>query len=98
MKISEIRGWQWVIAWDNPKPADSSTMRADLKKLGRITKVQTKTTVILAPNSTVTWRQIRKAIESNLHPKKGNAVYVNLRSKSAYEWGKKTKYKWSRVV
>src|SRR5260221_4486586 len=41
MRISEIRGWQWLITWDNPIPADSSAMLRALGNLGRVTKVQT---------------------------------------------------------
>ena len=100
MLISEIRGWHWVITWDNPLPADSSAMLAALRSLGRLTSVQTKTTYLLAPKKGVGWRQIRAAIEANLHPQKGNVTYVNLRSKGAFEWvewGGKTGHRWRKV-
>ena len=97
MLISELKGWQWAITWDNPKPADSSTMLAELGKLGRLTSVQTKTTYLLAPKSTTTWRNIRSAIESNLNPVKGNVMYVNLRSGKVFERGTKTNHKWKKA-
>ncbi len=95
--ISEIRSWQWAITWDNAKPANSSTMLADLANLGRLTQTQTKTTVLLAPKAKVTWRHIRLAIEKNLHPKKGNAFYANLRTRKAFQLGSKTKRRWKKV-
>jgi hypothetical protein len=98
MLISEIKGWHWAITWDNPLPADSSAMLAALRKLGRLTGVQTKTTWMLAPKANVSWRDIRAAIKGNLHPKKGNAFYVNLRSGKSFEYGSKTGFKWKAVV
>ena len=98
MLLSEIKGWHWAITWDNPIPANSSTMLAALKKLGKLTKVQTKTSCILAPKASVSWRQIRSAIESNLHPTKGNALYVNLRNGSVFQRGKITNHKWKKVI
>jgi hypothetical protein len=95
--LSEIKGWHWVITWDNPRPPDSSGMIAALSSLGRLTKVQTKTTYVLAPRINVGWRQIRPAIVANLHPQKGNAVYVNLRSGLAFEWGSNTGYRWTKA-
>jgi len=94
--ISEIRKWHWVITWDNPLPADSSAIRAALSKLGRLTQVTTKTTYVLAPKKSVTFQQIRKAISNNLHPKKGNACYVNLRTKNSFQYSSQSR-KWSRV-
>jgi hypothetical protein len=91
-------GWYWAITFDNPSPADSSTMIAALSSLGKLTKVQTKTTWILAPKKSVSWVQIRQAIVSNLHPTKGNALYVNLRTGKAFEWGANAGYKWRRVI
>jgi hypothetical protein len=98
MLISEVRGWHWAITWDNPVPADSSAMLAALGKLGKLTDVQTKTTYMLAPKKSVGWQQIRKAIVSNLHPKKGNAFYVNLRSGMSFEYGSSTGFLWKKVV
>jgi hypothetical protein len=77
MLYSEIKGWHWIITWDNPVPADSSAIVAALSALGKLTKVQTKTTYILAPKKHIGWRPIRNAITGNLHRKKGNVVYVN---------------------
>ena len=98
MLISEVRGWHWAITWDNPFPADSSTMLAALGMLGTLTSVQTKTTYMLAPKSTVGWRDVRKAIVANLAPKKGNAFYVNLRSGLSFEFGSATGFLWKKVV
>ena len=98
MLVSEIKGWHWAITWDNASPADSSSMLAALGALGNLTEVQTKTTCLLAPKSGVTWRKIRSAIEVNLHPKKGNALYVNLRSGKVFQRGKRTGHKWKKVV
>lgn len=97
MLISEIKGWHWAITWDNPMPADSSAMLKALQSLGKITEVQTKTTVLLAPKSNVKWPEIRAAIEKNLHPEKGNVFYVNLRSGKTFEYGSKTGRKWKKV-
>lgn len=97
MLLSEVNKWHWLISWDNPLPADSSTMLAALAALGNLTGAQTKTTVILAPKKSVDWRQIRHAIESNLHPKKGNAVYANLKSGGIFHFGGNTNRKWKRV-
>lgn len=98
MLRSEIMGWHWAITYDNPLPADSSSMIAALSALGRLTKVQTKTTWMLAPRSTVTWQEIRKAITNNLHPTKGNVLYVNMRTGKAFEWGANTGHKWKSAV
>ncbi len=98
MLISEIKGWQWLITWDNPVPANSSKMLAALEELGRITKVQTKTTVLLAPKATANAKAIRIAIEANLHPLKGNAAYVNLRSGKAFQRGADTNHKWKEIT
>ena len=98
MLISEVRGWHWAITWDNPSPADSSSMLAALQYLGRLTDVQTKTTYMLAPKKSVGWRDIRKAIVKNLNPQKGNAFYVNLRSGLSFEYGSKTGFLWKKVV
>lgn len=67
-----------------------------LKALGKLTFVQTKTTCVLAPKSTTHWRQIREALEENLHRKKGNVVYVNLRSGNIFSWGADTNHEWKK--
>jgi hypothetical protein len=97
MYVSELMGWHWAITWDNPVPADSSKMMKQLAKLGRLTRVQTKTTVLLAPKRKVKWRKIRKVLVNNLHPSKGNVFYVNLRSGRAFERGSSTNFKWKRA-
>ena len=98
MLYSEIRKWHWAISWDNPLPADSSGMLNGLASLGNVTTIQTKTTVILAPKTGVTWQKIRQTIVANLHPQIGNAFYVNLRSKNAFQWGSKTRHKWKAIT
>jgi hypothetical protein len=94
---SEIKGWHWMITWDNPVPADSSGMVAALSTLGKLTKVQTKTTYILAPKRHVRWQQIRNALTRILHPQRGNLAYVNLKSGGAFEWGRNTRFKWKKA-
>jgi hypothetical protein len=71
-----------------------------LSGLGRVQAVYTKTTVVLAPRSTSTWRKIRKAIESNLSPSKsvvGKAIYANLKSGKCFECVMTRKKRWKRV-
>ena len=96
MLISEINKWHWAISWDNPLPANSSSMLKALGRLGKLTKVQTKTTVVLAPKASVDVAQIRQAIVQNLHPNKGNAFYVNLKSGNARSYSSKTG-KWTKA-
>lgn len=98
MLISEIKGWHYFISWDNADPADSRTIKKDLSALGKLTELQTKTTVALAPKSSTTWHNVRSAIENNLHKAKGNAFYVNLRSGKAFQYGSKTNFKWKKAV
>jgi hypothetical protein len=69
-----------------------------LKKLGRVTLVGTKTTCVLAPKEGVSWQQIRHALQTNLHPSKGNVFYVNLRTGSAFQLSKRTGYEWKSVI
>lgn len=97
MLLSQINKWHWLITWDNPVPANSSTMLKELGKLGAITPLQAKTTVLLAPKASVTWKQIRQAIDMNLHPKKGKAAYANLRTQNAFHRGPSTKHVWKRA-
>jgi hypothetical protein len=97
MLVSEMRGWQWAITWDNARPANSSKMIKALAVLGKVTKVHTKTTVLLAPKKGVGWQRIRGAIGANLHPAKGNALYANLQSHRAFHLGPGTKGTWKRV-
>ena len=97
MLLSQIMGWQWAISWDNPNPADSSAMLKALRKLGRVSPLHTKTTVILAPKSDVHWRDIRAAIAANLNPRNGNAFYVNMKTKKAFQCGSKTGFFWKKA-
>ena len=95
MKLKrQLREWHWAITYDNPLPANSSSMIEALSALGELTRVQTKTTWMLATREGVTWRHVRNAITNNLHPRKGNALYVNLRTGKAYEWGANTGRRW----
>ncbi|WP_445487840.1 hypothetical protein [Rhodopseudomonas sp. RCAM05734] len=94
---SEVNKWHWVITWDNPVPPNSSKMLAALGRLGKLTSLQTKTTVLLAPRKFVSAARIRRVIVAHLHPMKGNAVYVNLRTKNAWHYGKVTGHHWQKV-
>jgi len=98
MLISEVKGWRYYISWDNPVPANSSAMLQSLGKLGRLTRLQTKTSVALAPFATTHWKQVRDAIKVNLHPRKGNAFYVNLHSGNAFQIGSRMKWLWKTVA
>lgn len=75
-------------------PADSSAMLNALRKLGNVTRLQTKTSVVLSPRVGKRSWHVREAIKSNLHPIKGNAFYVNLRTTKAFQIGRKTKWLW----
>lgn len=97
MLYSQLKKWHWLISWDNPQPATSSTMLADLASLGKVTRVQTATTVILAPYASAGWRKIRAAIVANLNPATGKAVYINLRSGNAFDYGPATGHLWNKV-
>lgn len=96
MLISEIQGWYYLISWDNPIPANSSAILKSLSSLGRVTKLQTKTTVALSPKASTKWRDVRHAIENNLSRPTGNALYINLRSGKGFQIGAKTKYGWKQ--
>ena len=89
MLYSEIRGWQWMITWDNPVPADSSAIIAALQKLGRVTKLETVTTHIFAPKKRVNYHQIRAALTANLNPTTGKVAYTNLKTGNVCEWVRK---------
>jgi hypothetical protein len=98
MLISKVQGRYYFISWDNPVPPDSSAILKALEALGKVTRLQTKTSVALAPRKNKTWRDVRRAIELNLDRKKGNAFYVNLRSGKGFHIGAKTKRAWKRVT
>lgn len=82
----ELSGSHWLITWDNPEPADSSSMLADLSSLGKLYTTKTKTTAILAPKKTAGWKDIRKTIVKNMNKSKGKVVYANLKSGNIFEW------------
>jgi hypothetical protein len=96
MLLSELYGWHYVISWDNRVPANSTAMLKALAKLGNVSRIHTKTSVALSPRIGKTWRHIRRAIEENLHPIKGNAFYVNVRTQKAFQIGKRTKWNWKK--
>jgi len=97
MLISEVQGWHYFISWDNPAPADSSAILKSLGKLGKVRKLTTKTTIALSPLASTTWQDVRSAIYHNLHPTKGKAFYVNLRSGRGFHVGSATKWNWKEV-
>jgi hypothetical protein len=86
-----------MISWDNPVPASSKRMIRQLKKHGRVIKTEPKTTVALTPNGPTDWRRIRRTIVRNLHPSRGNAMYANLNSRKAFQYGRSTNYAWKCV-
>lgn len=94
MLMSEVKGWHYFISWDNPVPANSSAMLASLRLLGRVSKLSTKTSVVLSPKSTVTWSHVRSAIRLNLNRRNGSAFYVNLRSGKGFQISRKTQWLW----
>lgn len=98
MLISEIKGWYYYISWDNPMPADSSAILRALRGLGKVTVLQTKTSIALAPKQGISWRDVRKAIEQNLNQSNGKAFYVNLRSGKGFEISRQTKWRWRFAV
>ena len=98
MLISEIKGWHYYISWDNPTPADSSAILKALGKLGRLTKLRTKTSYVLAPRVSTKPQHVRDAIKHNLHSLKGNAFYVNLRTGKGFQIGRNTKWLWKRAA
>lgn len=71
MLLSEIQGLALLHFVGNPVPANCSAMLKALLALGKLTRLQTKTTVALSPFSSTTWRDVRNAVKSNLHPTKG---------------------------
>jgi hypothetical protein len=95
--ISETKRWQWLITWDNAFPKDSSSMHAALNKLGKVVRVQTKTTVLFAPYASSHYTIVRTAIENNLHGLKGNCVYLNLKTSKAFQFDHRTNPHWKRV-
>lgn len=94
MLISDLNKWHFIITWDNPVPADSSAMLRALKKLGRVTTLNTRTTVILAPKQGVDWSRVRKVIQTHLNYANGKAAYANLRTRSIVHYGPQTRRKW----
>ncbi len=87
-----------MISWDNPVPANSKRLIRQLKRHGRVRRTEPKTTVSLTPSGRrVDWRNIRRTIVRNLHPSRGNAMYANLNSGRAFQYGRRTNYKWRQV-
>jgi hypothetical protein len=98
MLISELNGWHYIITWDNPVPANSSAILSALNALGNVTTLNTKTTVALSPKTTTKWQDIRHSIETNINPKTGSAVYVNVKSGKSFHIGSKTKFLWKSTT
>lgn len=86
-----------VVSWDNPVPANSKRFIRQLKRHGRVRKIEPKTTVALTPRGKADWRRIRRTIVRNLHPSRGRAMYANLRTGRAFKYGPGTNFKWRRV-
>ena len=82
--------------WDNPSPADSSSMLSGLRSLGLSLSMNTKTSIVVALKPSNSWRDLRCVIENNLNKKKGRAVYVNLKSSRVWEFDYATTAKWVR--
>jgi hypothetical protein len=97
MSFQKAKKWHYFISWDNPYPADSRTMLRDLRCIGAVTRLQTKTSIALIPYEETTWQDVRDAIKNNLHPRRGKAFYVNLRSGRGFEIGRATAFKWKQV-
>jgi hypothetical protein len=85
-----------MISWDNP--SNYKRMIRQLKKHGRVRKSEPKTTVALTPRGSTDWRRVRRTIVSNLHPSRGNAMYANLNSGRAFQYGRSTGYKWRSIA
>ena len=97
MLISEVRGWHWAITFGTIPGREFIHNAWSLDVSGANKNPDTKTTVLLAPRRRVGWRRIREAIVNNLHPQSGNAFYVNLRSRGAFERGSNTNFLWKKV-
>jgi hypothetical protein len=80
IQVKEAIKWRFFISWDNPVPPNSKEILRALKRLGFVRQLATKTSVALAPKKGKTYKDVRDAIKRHLHPTKGKAFYVNLRS------------------
>ena len=69
-------------------------MLKNLKKLGKVRTLVTKTSVVLSPKATTTYHDVRKAIQESLNPKTGKAFYVNLRTGKGLQISKHTQWRW----
>ena len=94
MLVSDVLGWHYFISWDNPVPPDSSKIIEALEKLGRVTRLTTKTTVALSPGASSTEHDVQNAIKGNISKEDGNAVYVNVHTGKGFQIGKETEYLW----
>ena len=83
-----------LVTYDNP--ISYSQIVASLKRVGRIQYAPTKTTVLLRLRDGKNYRDLRRAVVSNLHPTRGNATYANLESQKAFAYGRMTKFKWRK--
>lgn len=98
MLTSELKGWYYLITWDNAVPTDSSTLKDALRRIGRISELQPRTTVLFAPRAGVAGPALRRTISAHLHPRKGGAAYSSLRSKAVWEFGRRTGGTWRKVA
>lgn len=87
----------FIISWDNPIPANSSKMIANLKECGRVTKLSTSTSVLLSVKPNINIEKIRDIIKSNLNKKNGRAFYVNERKRLTFHIDARVSFHWKRV-
>jgi hypothetical protein len=59
--------------------------------------METKATVILSLKANMADQEIRGAIANKINWSKGIAVYVNLKTREAYEWDTHTEHVWQKV-
>jgi len=83
-----------LVTYDNP--ISYPQIIASLKRVGRIKYAPTRTTVLLRLRDGKNYRDLRRAVVSNLHPTWGNATYANLESQKAFAYGRMTKFKWRK--
>jgi pyridoxine/pyridoxamine 5'-phosphate oxidase len=92
--VQVVLRWRYYISWDNAAPPTFRTMYAALRAIGTVRQLATKTSVALAPKKGKGWSHVRHAIATNLHSKKGNAFYVNLRSGKARQINNRLRSGW----
>lgn len=96
--MSADQEWRWLITWDNAVPnRDSTKLLKRLQRLGVYREMTPRTTIVFAPTKKIGWRRMRKFLRRYLHPRDGNAAYVNLRSGRVFHLGVTTGYSWQEV-